>query len=971
MLRRIFRPAKTPMRTTTDIRDLGVEVFSSSAQAWLPGTIVDCDFSVGTVTAEYMVPSNKCGSRRNPSSAGLRQKVIPFMNSVDGKAKQAIGRTLRLRPKPGGSHYTASWPVGQGWVLRENCEWRRYRVVLYSDGRLTFHGTGGEDVSSSPVESGHIVVRFPKTRRASHPRALRLHFDYDTKRSKISWKEVVDPEDEQTEALLRQCALRQRYPAVHVCGTCHEFLVSPAALPDPKPALRKLQELALRDMGEVDRLLSEDGKLTPLFDKWKGEGPDPLMHEIRWKMNLWIKQRIVHPYLMIAKRPATLADSHCPLRIATASIVSMLDKARGIKALLCCGDMLQLVNSVVTQTDLIAKHAVFRIEKLSQARHTDRLSLVEAIVYMDPSEQNLQSLTAELRKPRYKCYHVFFAGHRDVRGSAWSDMEWSMEQLVVADQFSLLRNVDVSFTGMFPTSQDMFVLEGESDISMRQRSLLELQQMRLSELFDRARNTGLDQQTIWQQMDSAPTKGAMVDALIAGVQQQQSRQRLLGALLSLGKPTTVRCSDCRRSRSLAQSISDHATRDSYARQHWDELESAVGAAHASTTLLIIDRVDDIITPLVAPFTYEAAIHELFHIKRNTVRIPSSPGSPGPAKFETLNLRVADDAFWAEYAGLSFLDTHRAKVALARRLAALKAQTEDRSDTSAWSVACKEFCRLKPMVATHTKLCEALRPYIETLKRMAQLQQSLMDPQDRDCSSHLNRLRELLQYFDEEHPSRTMSDVPAGITLRVCRLRVLLLFALQYQEDLWQWQGGSPVSLESVFGQPTRWGNELLIDLCRTAPERDSVGPEGTPEREIIQRYIELARRHDSHAQRRAVERAMVAAERQLRDGDEIDAYGPFSARPVRPRLAHTLHQLLEGRLPLERYPEVGIFDKRPGTARPLAVTVFVSGGVTLEEGRVVHALNISNQQRDIKLHVSLGGDFVTTADDFLSALCER
>ena len=76
-------------------------------------------------------------------------------------------------------------------------------------------------------------------------------------------------------------------------------------------------------------------------------------------------------------------------------------------------------------------------------------------------------------------------------------------------------------------------------------------------------------------------------------------------------------------------------------------------------------------------------------------------------------------------------------------------------------------------------------------------------------------------------------------------------------------------------------------------------------------------------------------------------------------------------MPLERYPEVGIFDERPGTARPLAVTVFVTGGVTLEEGRVVHALNISNQQRDIKLHVSLGGDFVTTANDFLSALCER
>ena len=53
------------------------------------------------------------------------------------------------------------------------------------------------------------------------------------------------------------------------------------------------------------------------------------------------------------------------------------------------------------------------------------------------------------------------------------------------------------------------------------------------------------------------------------------------------------------------------------------------------------------------------------------------------------------------------------------------------------------------------------------------------------------------------------------------------------------------------------------------------------------------------------------------------------------------------------------------------VAVFMVGGVTLEEGRFVHALNESNRQRGIRLRVSLGGDYVTTADDFLCSLLDE
>lgn len=646
----------------------------------------------------------------------------------------------------------------------------------------------------------------------------------------------------------------------------------------------------------------------------------------------------------------TLADPHSPFQIVTSSIASLLKKAQGIKALLCCDDMLQLVSSVFCNASLVTKYKVFQLRKLSQ-RPNARLSLVEAVVYMDPSESNLQCLEAELRDPGYKCYHIVFAGHRDVRGSAWADKAWSMQRLVEADRFSLVRNVVFSFTGFFPTAHDMFVLEGQRD-NVRHSSL-ELQQMKFSQLYDRVCNAGVNEETTWRHFDDAASKEAMEESMIAMIHQQQGRQRLLGALLCFGTPTMIRYSaGSSPAHSLAGFICDHASNDGYAKERWTALESAVGA-RASSTALIIDRLDDIITPLIAPVTYHATIHELFQFERNTVWIPSTESS-GASK--SLDLRITDDDFWAKHAGWKCTDVSAAARALKKEVDDLKIQILG-SDGSQKIRLLADYLELKPIAETHLQILEAITPYFETLAKTAKLQQSLMDPRDRDFSIHLRKVRELLSLFERQHDAYSDvsadADVPAGVTRRVCRLRVLLLFALQYQQELWKWKAGN-----LVLGHPTRRGEEFLTDLC-----------EGRQERSIIQRYIEVARDHGVEDQRQAVEQAMQAAEEQLHD-EEVDAFGPFSDRPVCPRLGHTLQQLVENRLLPEYYPHVGtVSDGTSGIAQ--AVTVFMVGGVTLEEGRFVHALNESNRQRGIGLRVSLGGDYLTTADHFLSSLLDE
>ena len=106
-------------------------------------------------------------------------------------------------------------------------------------------------------------------------------------------------------------------------------------------------------------------------------------------------------------------------------------------------------------------------------------------------------------------------------------------------------------------------------------------------------------------------------------------------------------------------------------------------------------------------------------------------------------------------------------------------------------------------------------------------------------------------------------------------------------------------------------------------------------------------------------------EEQQDGGDEEVVCGPFAARPVRPRLAHTLQQLLAGQLPEEHYLSCAADESTEVVAVPRSAIVVVLGGVTYEEARLVHALNA---EAGSTTRVTLGGEFVTSARQFLRTL---
>ena len=366
-------------------------------------------------------------------------------------------------------------------------------------------------------------------------------------------------------------------------------------------------------------------------------------------------------------------------------------------------------------------------------------------------------------------------------------------------------------------------------------------------------------------------------------------------------------------------------------------------------------MDDPVTPLLAPFTYQALIHEVLEIRGNAVRLPED-GAP-------LNLRPGD-WFWAEHADSAWPEVAEAAHLLGLRFRALTEQASDRNeDARTCQLAFAERKALEPIVETHLKVCDALMPRVKTLARVATLQRSLVDPTEQGIAGHLRQVRETLEFLEQEHVGTEPESELADDWLdahRTCRLRVLLLFALQYQDKLWTWPRGDID--RAAFEQPTRNGAELM-GLCS--------GDEGNSELRLVQEYVWRARQRGLTALREEMKEAMAAAARQRQEeqqdgGDEkVVVCGPFATRPVRPRLAHTLQQLAAGQLPEEHYPRCAADESTEAVAVPRSAIVFVLGGVTYEEARLVHALNM---EAGSTTRVTLGGEFVTSARQFLRTL---
>lgn len=793
--------------------------------------------------------------------------------------------------------------------------------------------------------------------------------------------------------------------SVPVCITCKELLRTVDELPESEPQASKIQQI-MSAMADDYRRIKTAGASAPscaeeLRKVWKGRVPHlesiGLKREAL-KFVVWLKnQATLSPDdvawktsmqeagLLHSARAFDRLESVDMVKLARDNISDMLEQIPGVKALLVDETTNGILSASLTTTAVAEQGIVVGPQYLfsgSRVRHRH----VRAIVWIRPTEQNIQQLCEELKNPSFAEYHIFFSSRDDHNISGF------VERLAEADIFEIVRGVSECLGECVAISPEMFALEITVDslalflgpwYSTLKADLDELGVKKMEHLKDLAPQ---DTELLASKLEKLqqPTFRKKMAAFIIGEMSYSERvRRLNSVLLSLGRQPIIRYS---KTSEQATAIAQKLSKSMAMGPSLDK----VTAGGRRSVLLIVDRDDDPFTPLMNQWTFMAMQHELL----------LEPGSCGSSR---LKFTVTDTGKMEEMPtlppggavefGSSFARRHmhndwgavcegyermkRQRIGLKREIAELN-ESSNMEDTKRAVSLIKE--RDDPN-HLHDLKCVTLVQELETRANQQRAEDvSRFQVKIADCAAdassdphHSHYYRDFEQHSQElvrilEALAAAATQIEADVSqatagrnevasegVKLQRKRVILLFTLRY-----------PLT------PPDGGRAEAWLQLC-TQEEKDLV------------RFIRL------QAQR-------LTTWIPLRDCSAARRFYEtrWSMDPIltyRPRLEWTLHRVLEKKQLEQQYAfsceDDELRAQRQAFARPgqLDVIVFFVGGITCQEARIVHEFNEFNAEMAGGLQASsaaggggvgskhgmrviCGGDFITSASRYCAALAQ-
>ncbi|PVH16159.1 uncharacterized protein CXQ87_004024 [Candidozyma duobushaemuli] len=266
---------------------------------------------------------------------------------------------------------------------------------------------------------------------------------------------------------------------------------------------------------------------------------------------------------------------------------TQLSAAIRAKVLLVDQHTMPIISMSYTQSQLLQQDVVL-IEMLDNLRNLSTMKHLNCVVYVKPTRESISKVCEELLNPHYNHYQLFFnnsISKNDIERIAEAD-----EQEVVNQVIELYQDYSIANDNLFTISVP--------DVSQS------------------ARHTS----TI------------------------QEATSLVSLLLSLKKCPMIKYeTSSLDSKRLASELLYYINSNSN-NNLFDDLNRT---SDVPPTLLILDRKNDPISPLVLPWTYQSMIHELIGINRNVVDIKESS--------EQLTLSESQDKFFQETMYMNYGD----------------------------------------------------------------------------------------------------------------------------------------------------------------------------------------------------------------------------------------------------------------------------------------------------------------------------
>ncbi|KJX99624.1 vacuolar protein sorting-associated protein 45 [Zymoseptoria brevis] len=345
-------------------------------------------------------------------------------------------------------------------------------------------------------------------------------------------------------------------------------------------------------------------------------------------------------------------------------------------------------------------------------------------------------------------------------------------------------------------------------------------------------------------------------------------------------------------------------------------------------LLLVDRRDDPVTPLLTQWTYQAMVHELLGIENGRVNLSEVPDVR--PEFKDIVLSQDQDPFFAKNMYLNFGDLGQNAKEYVEQFASKQAsgqKLDSIEDMKRFVEEYPEFRRLSGNVTKHVTLVTELsrRVGTDSLLDVSELEQSLACNDNH--SQDVKTLQKLIQ--DPKIPPDN-------------KLRLVAIYALRYSSHS---NNNTPALMDllAVAGGISRHRINLIPKLLSYAHSLQSMPQTGgIPDLFQTSNIFSEARSRFN---------------RGLRGVENV--YTQHS-----PRLENTLQDLIKGRLNMNTFP----FVEGGGQTRdkPQDIVIFMVGGATYEEAKMVAQVNASSPG----VRVVLGGTGMLNSNSFFESVEE-
>ncbi|KAI9017038.1 Sec1-like protein [Gaertneriomyces semiglobifer] len=535
----------------------------------------------------------------------------------------------------------------------------------------------------------------------------------------------------------------------------------------------------------------------------------------------------------------------------------MINEVTGMKVLLMDAETTSVISMVLTQTQLLQRE-VYLIDRLDN-RQREKMRHLRCVCFVRPSPESIQALVEELREPKYGDYYLYFSN--SLRKS-------DIERLAEVDEHEVVREVQEYFADCLAINSDLF--------SLNIRTPLYTENLQT-----------WDPRTF-----------------------QRSTDGILALLLSLKKKPLIRYE---RSSALARKL---AAEVSYQMQQEGPLFD-FRRPDTPPILLIMDRRNDPVTPLLLHWTYQALVHELIGIDNGRVDLSNLPDIR--PELREVVLSALQDPFFQQnmYLTIGELGTNiKTYVDEYQTKHKSSADIKSITDMKRFVEDYPEFRKLSGNVTKHVTLVGEISRRVknESLMEVSELEQGLAVSENH--TQDVKTLRQLL-------PN---SQIPVDR-----RIRLLLLYALRYEK-----------SVNSVT-------NELVNLMIQS----------GVPESKlaVVSQLIQYAGT-DSRLEDIFSNHNLISRTRNVFKG--LQGVENVYTQHV-PHLFTVLQDLAKGRLKDALYPFINDSTKD----KPQDVIVFFIGGVTYAEAAEVAKINAGQVQGVSGLRVVIGGTSVLRGESFL------